>query len=105
MLTKRQSDVLCLLESHIGDISPSYEEMATRLGLSSKSSIHRIVYALAERGYVRLLPGRSRAIEVVRRSKSSWPSEPPTGRDAAPYEALIARIRKAARDNGAVLSD
>lgn len=68
MLTEKQKELLLLLHhwtSQYGT-SPSYEEMAAKLGLKSKSGIHRLIAALEERGYISRLAGRARAIQIVR---------------------------------------
>jgi len=68
MLTKRQKDLLTVLDREIKrtGVTPSYNEMKDALGLASKSGVYRLVRALDERGFIRRLPGRARAIEVVR---------------------------------------
>ena len=106
MLTKRQAQLLRFLESTPDDVSPSFEEMATAMDLHSKSGVHRIVCSLEERGYIRRIAHRARAIEVIRRSSggSSWPVSPPEGSDPAPYEDMIRRIRALALANGAALA-
>ncbi len=65
-LTKRQSDLFNFLKAESGkDCPPSFEEMRIALGLKSKSAIHRLVEALAERGFIRRIPNRARCIELV----------------------------------------
>ena len=67
MLTKKQKELLdyiTLINKKDG-ISPSYEEMKNRLNLKSKSGIHRIISALEERGFIRKLANKARAIEVL----------------------------------------
>src|SRR6056300_393995 len=68
MLTQKQSELLAFLTSHMEthDVPPSFDEMRDALGLASKSGIHRLVSGLEERGYIRRLPNRARAIEVLR---------------------------------------
>jgi len=68
MLTKKQHDLLLYLNSYLGKegVSPSFEEMKEALGLRSKSGIHRLITALEERGFIRRLPHRARAVEVLR---------------------------------------
>lgn len=68
MLTRKQRDLLLFIHRRIeeGGISPSYEEMKAALGLKSKSGIHRLIDALEERGFLRRLPHRARAIEILR---------------------------------------
>ena len=68
MLTRKQSELLEYLTTHlsINDVPPSFDEMRDALGLASKSGIHRLVSGLEERGYIRRLPNRARAIEILR---------------------------------------
>ena len=69
MLTGKQHQLLSFLIEHQqvnGDISPSFDEMKEAIGLASKSGVHRLVSALEERGYIRKLANRARAIEVIR---------------------------------------
>jgi len=73
MLTRKQSELLNYLTRHIkkNDVPPSFDEMRNALGLASKSGIHRLVSGLEERGYVRRLANRARAIEIVKYPKSN----------------------------------
>ena len=68
MLTGKQHQLLSYLIDHQAekDITPSFDEMRVAIGLASKSGIHRLVSALEERGYIRRLPNRARAIEILR---------------------------------------
>ena len=68
MLTKKQLELLNFIHAHLEKtgISPSFEEMKEDLDLKSKSGIHRLVTALEERGYLRRLKNRARALEVLR---------------------------------------
>ncbi|WP_438996709.1 transcriptional repressor LexA [Candidatus Puniceispirillum sp.] len=68
MLTRKQSELLDYLTTHLAthDVPPSFDEMRNALGLASKSGIHRLVSGLEERGYIRRLPNRARAIEILR---------------------------------------
>ncbi len=68
MLTAKQYELLSLIDRRLNDtgISPSFEEMKDALGLKSKSGIHRLISALEERGFLRRLPNRARALEVVK---------------------------------------
>ena len=71
MLTPRQNECWLFLAKYTADhgYAPSFEEMAEALNLSSKSNIHRLLEALEERGHIRRLRRRSRAIEVLRMPK------------------------------------
>lgn len=62
---KRLYDIICAEVSANG-FCPSFEEMRERMGLASKSGIHRILGGLEERGYIRRLPHRARAIEIIK---------------------------------------
>ena len=75
MLTPKQRELLLLIHERLqeGGVSPSFEEMKTSLGLRSKSGIHRLIRALEERGFLRRLPHRARALEVLRLPDSSTP--------------------------------
>lgn len=68
MLTGKQHQLLSYLIDYQAekDITPSFDEMRAAIGLASKSGIHRLVSALEERGYIRKLPNRARAIEILR---------------------------------------
>lgn len=68
-LTARQRDALVFIQKYTAEnegISPSFDDIQTALGLGSKSGVHRIVTALEERGRIRRLPNRARAIEIIR---------------------------------------
>ena len=68
MLTKKQYDLLIFIHKRVqrDGVSPSFDEMKAALDLRSKSGIHRLITALEERGFIRRLPHRARAIEIVR---------------------------------------
>jgi repressor LexA len=68
MLTKKQYQLLMIIRDSLGEtgISPSFEEMKDALGLHSKSGVHRLVKALEERGFIRRLPHRARALEILK---------------------------------------
>ena len=68
MLTLKQSELLTYLSDHMQqhDVPPSFDEMRDALGLASKSGVHRLVSGLEERGYIRRLANRARAIEVLK---------------------------------------
>ena len=67
MLTKKQKNLLLFINKKLrsSGISPSYEEMKESLNLKSKSGIHRLISALEERGFIRRLPHKARALEVI----------------------------------------
>jgi len=68
MLTKKQKTLLIFINKKIRStgVSPSYEEMKNSLGLKSKSGIHRLITALEERGFIRRLAHKARALEVLK---------------------------------------
>ena len=70
MLTRKQHELLTFIQTRLEatGISPSFEEMKEALDLKSKSGVHRLISALEERGFIRRLPNRARALEVIRES-------------------------------------
>jgi len=68
MLTKKQKNLLMFINKKLrsSGVSPSYEEMKLSLNLKSKSGIHRLISALEERGFIKRLPHKARALEVVK---------------------------------------
>ena len=78
MLTAKQHELLLFIQRKLEEsgISPSFEEMKEALDLKSKSGVHRLISALEERGFIRRLPNRARALEVVKLPDSSVPGKP-----------------------------
>ena len=68
MLTRKQSELLRFIHERLKEtgVPPSFDEMKGALFLRSKSGIHRLIIALEERGFIRRLPNRARALEVLR---------------------------------------
>ncbi|MDG5747510.1 transcriptional repressor LexA [Qipengyuania sp. XHP0207] len=68
MLTAKQHELIRFIQQRLEEtgISPSFEEMKEALDLKSKSGVHRLISALEERGFIRRLPNRARALEVVK---------------------------------------
>jgi len=68
MLTKKQKNLLLFINKKLrsSGVSPSYEEMKQSLNLKSKSGIHRLISALEERGFIRRMPHKARALEVIK---------------------------------------
>ena len=68
MLTRKQHELLLFIQQRLEEsgISPSFEEMKEALDLKSKSGVHRLISALEERGFIRRLPNRARALEIIR---------------------------------------
>ena len=77
MLTKKQKNLLLYINKKIrsSGISPSYEEMKNSLNLKSKSGIHRLISALEERGFVRRLAHKARALEVLKLASAASNSD------------------------------
>ncbi|MBI1338724.1 transcriptional repressor LexA [bacterium] len=76
MLTKKQKDLLLFIHERIKEtgVSPSFDEMKEALDLASKSGIHRLITALEERGFLRRLAHRARALEVLKLPESAAPA-------------------------------
>lgn len=68
MLTRKQHELLLFIHERLAEsgVSPSFEEMKEALALKSKSGVHRLIRALEERSFIRRLPNRARALEVVK---------------------------------------
>ncbi len=68
MLTRKQHELLLYIDGKLSEsgVSPSFEEMKEALDLKSKSGVHRLISALEERGFIRRLPNRARALEVLK---------------------------------------
>ncbi|WP_033073090.1 transcriptional repressor LexA [Sphingopyxis sp. MWB1] len=83
MLTAKQHELLRFIQQKLDDsgISPSFEEMKEALGLKSKSGIHRLISALEERGFLRRLPNRARALEVLKLPDAAKAPAPAGGSD------------------------
>ena len=68
MLTKQQIKLFCVIDDSLKreGVCPSFEEMKDLIGLKSKSGIHRLIKSLEERGFIRQIPNKARALEIVR---------------------------------------
>jgi repressor LexA len=89
MLTRKQHELLMFIHERIKEqgVSPSFDEMEEALGLASKSGIHRLITALEERGFLRRLPHRARALEVTKLPTQATAAAPPKGR--APFKPQL----------------
>ena len=89
MLTAKQQELLLFIDSRLKDsgISPSFDEMREALDLKSKSGVHRLISALEERGFIRRLPNRARALEVVKLPELRPSATVPPIRPVAPAAA------------------
>lgn len=97
MLTRKQHELLLFIHERLSEtgVSPSFEEMKDALDLKSKSGVHRLIRALEERSFIRRLPNRARALEVVRMPEKVIPLKQPPA--AAPASA--AKVPVAANDS------
>jgi repressor LexA len=103
MLTRKQSELLRFIHERLKEtgVPPSFDEMKDALDLRSKSGIHRLVMALEERGFIRRLPNRARALEVLRMPESATPPAAPRGQKFPPsvHEGTLGRVRPLSTTN------
>ncbi|TCM40833.1 transcriptional repressor LexA [Novosphingobium aerophilum] len=94
MLTRKQHELLRFIQVRLEEsgISPSFEEMKEALDLKSKSGVHRLISALEERGFIRRLPNRARALEVLRQPEDAT-SKPARSTPAANSNDTAAPVR------------
>lgn len=80
MLTRKQHELVCFINDRLNDtgVSPSFEEMKDALDLKSKSGVHRLISALEERQFIRRLPNRARALEILRMPERAAPTHEQT---------------------------
>ena len=97
MLTRKQHELLMFIHERIKEtgVSPSFDEMKEALDLASKSGIHRLITALEERGFLRRLPHRARALEVVKLPQQATAAAPPKGR--APFRPQLVEADRVAQ--------
>ena len=97
MLTPKQQELLSFIHNRLeeGGVSPSFEEMKDALDLRSKSGIHRLINALEERGFIRRLPNRARALEVLKLPDAMHRTPAPS---VAPRPKMPATLPIAAND-------
>jgi repressor LexA len=97
MLTRKQHELLMFIHERIKEsgVSPSFDEMKVALDLASKSGIHRLITALEERGFLRRLPHRARALEVVKLPQQATTAAPPRGR--APFKPQLVEAEAGAQ--------
>ncbi|MBI1401736.1 MAG: transcriptional repressor LexA [Porphyrobacter sp.] len=93
MLTAKQHELIRFIQQRLEEtgISPSFEEMKEALDLKSKSGVHRLISALEERGFLRRLPNRARALEVIRQPEDTTPGSRASG-NVVPLAAPAARV-------------
>jgi repressor LexA len=104
MLTRKQLELLRFIHERLKEagVPPSFDEMKDALDLRSKSGIHRLITALEERGFIRRLPNRARAIEVVRLPDAVSHGLGGRTRGFTPsvIEGHLGRVRAASEDEG-----
>jgi len=96
MLTRKQYELLVYIHERLKEagVPPSFDEMKDALDLRSKSGIHRLIKALEERGFIKRLPNRARAIEVIRLPDSMRPAVPRArGFSPSVIEGSLGRVR------------
>ena len=98
MLTRKQNELLRFIQQRLAEsgVPPSFDEMKEALELKSKSGIHRLILALEERGFIRRLPNRARALEVLRLPESTGGGAPRPGRQRfspSVIEGDLGRVR------------
>lgn len=100
MLTRKQTDLLLYINKRLQEdgVSPSFDEMRDALGLKSKSGIHRLIGGLEERGFIRRLPHRARALEVMRLPESAAMGNDATAKRTAPVVVPPMRTPAPAND-------
>lgn len=78
MLTAKQRELLQFIHDRLklSGVSPSFDEMREALDLKSKSGVHRLISALEERQFIRRLPNRARALEVIKMPETAQPAQP-----------------------------
>jgi repressor LexA len=91
MLTRKQRELLLLIRDRLAadGIPPSFDEMKAALGLKSKSGIHRLITGLEERGFIKRLPHRARALEILRLPEGSEAKTPKLGRKEKGIGSLV----------------
>jgi repressor LexA len=102
MLTRKQHELLLFINERLQQdgVPPSFEEMKEALDLRSKSGIHRLITALEERGFIRRLPNRARALEVVRLPEDAQPPKPARSFSPNVIEGNLGKVRPSSDDDG-----
>ena len=93
MLTRKQHELIRFIQVRLEEtgVSPSFEEMKEALDLKSKSGVHRLISALEERGFIRRLPNRARALEVLRQPEDVGSKAPTRAANANSAAAAVIR--------------
>src|SRR5438094_6906148 len=95
MLTRKQFELLRFIHERLKEtgVPPSFDEMKDALDLRSKSGIHRLITALEERGFIRRLPNRARAIEVIKLPELSAAGNSRRGFTPSVIEGTLGKVR------------
>ena len=98
MLTRKQYELLRFINERLSEsgVPPSFDEMKDALDLRSKSGIHRLITALEERGFIRRLPNRARAIEVIKLPETNTGGNTRRGFTPSVIEGNLGKVRPAA---------
>lgn len=93
MLTRKQHELIRFIQARLEEsgVSPSFEEMKEALDLKSKSGVHRLISALEERGFIRRLPNRARALEVLRQPEDVSTKAPARAANTNTAAAAVVR--------------
>ena len=102
MLTRKQFELLRFIHERLKEsgVPPSFDEMKDALDLRSKSGIHRLITALEERGFIRRLPNRARAIEVIKLPETVGQGVGRRGFTPSVIEGKLGRVRTGSEDEG-----
>ena len=101
MLTRKQFELLKFINERLKEsgVPPSFDEMKDALDLRSKSGIHRLITALEERGFIRRLPNRARAIEVIKMPDQGGQGMGRRGFTPSVIEGTLGRVRSSSEDD------
>src|SRR5262249_26279156 len=101
MLTRKQFELLRFIHERLKEagVPPSFDEMKDALDLRSKSGIHRLITALEERGFIRRLPNRARAIEVIKLPEPVSQGMARRGFTPSVIEGNLGKVRAAASED------
>src|SRR5690606_10324759 len=107
MLTRKQHELLMFIHERLKEagVPPSFDEMKDALDLRSKSGIHRLITGLEERGFIRRLPNRARALEVIKLPDSLAPGLGRRGFSPSVIEGSLGRSAPEARAKPAAPGD
>ncbi|MDB5634513.1 MAG: SOS-response transcriptional repressor, LexA [Tardiphaga sp.] len=110
MLTRKQYELLKFIDQRLKEagVPPSFDEMKDALDLRSKSGIHRLITALEERGFIRRLPNRARAIEVIKLPELGVSTAAATGRRGftpSVIEGTLGKVRPPSNNGNGDIED